>query len=119
MASRRFFDFAPESSSPPGTNNSPYRSCQSLNGTESPIFHSPRLLSPEDDIIRCENAEASENTPLIAHENHCGTAADQNEFSMSLVFRGSSLSSSSLELEDIPVWKRIRSGKFEFYSFYK
>jgi len=85
MASWRFFDFAPESSSPPGTNNSPYRSCQSLNGTESPIFHLPRLLSPEDDIIRRENAEASENTPLIAHENHYGTAAEQNEFSMSLV----------------------------------
>lgn len=116
MASRRFFDFAPESSSPPGTNNSPYRSWQSLNGTESPIFHSPRSLSPEDDIIRRENTEAPENTPLIADENHYGTAAEQNEFSMSLVFRGSS---SSLELEDIPVWKRIRSGTFEFYLFHK
>ena len=97
MASRGFFDFAADRSSP-----------VSSYGSDSQVFHSPRSLSPQDDIIHRENTEASEI--LVTHENHYGTctppaAANQDERSMSLHFIGSS---SSFELEQVSVWRRIR-----------
>lgn len=103
MSSRSgFYDVT--NSSPP-TTNSPFRSCQSLNGTDSPIFHSPRS-SPDVERMRSENAAPNENTPLITNENHYGRAADnQSELSMSLVFPGSS---NSFEAEAVPFWKHIR-----------
>ena len=95
MASRGFFDFAADRSSP-----------VSSYGSDSQVFHSPRSLSPQDDIIHRENTEASEI--LVTHENHYGTppaAMNQDERSMSLHFTASS---SSFELEQLSVWRRIR-----------
>lgn len=95
MTSQRYSNFHTPSSSPPVTNqSSPFRSCQSLSGTESPAFHSPRS-SPVDELLGRENEDVSE-TPLITHDDHYG--------SMSLVFRGSS---ANFELEKTSLWRRI------------
>ena len=102
MASRGFFE-APNSSPP--TTNSPFRSCHSLSGTDSPIFHSPPS-SPDIERMQTENSASNEITPLIPHENHYGRADDQREMSMSIVFPGSS--SNSFEAEAVPFWKHIR-----------
>ncbi|XP_068695675.1 P protein-like isoform X1 [Montipora foliosa] len=78
------------------------RSCQS----DSPVFLSPRSLSPRDEILQRENTETSEITPLITDENHYGTAADTNELvSMSPDFRGSS---SSYQAGEVSKWRNLR-----------
>ena len=82
--------------------SSPCRSYQSISGTDSPTFYSPRSLSPD---IETRGEEISrENAPLITHENHDGN--DQRELSMSIVFPDSP--SSSTEAGDVPIWKHIR-----------
>lgn len=98
MASRRFQDVVTDSSPQSTTTNSPFTSCQSLSGTDSPIFQSPRS-SPDVEIMRSEGTDPTENTPLITHEDHYGG-------SMSLVFTGNS--SNSFEPEVISFWKHIR-----------
>ncbi|KAJ7327765.1 protein kinase [Desmophyllum pertusum] len=99
MASRRFQDVVTDSSPQSTTTNSPFTSCQSLSGTDSPIFQSPRS-SPDVEIMRSEGTDPTENTPLITHEDHYGG-------SMSLVFTGNS--SNSFEPEVISFWKHIRN----------
>ena len=103
MASRRFFEFDAASSSA-----SSLHSCVS----ESPVFHSPRSMSPVDDEMRGENTEASPTeitcTPLITDENHYGTPGDHDELPMSLNLRRGTPLSSSLELSNVSLWKRIR-----------
>lgn len=79
------------------------RSCQS----DSPVFLSPRSLSPRDEILQRENTETSEITPLITDENHYGTAADTNELvsvSMSSDFHGSS----SNYHTSMSMWRNLR-----------
>lgn len=79
------------------------RSCQS----DSPVFLSPRSLSPRDEILQRENTETSEITPLITDENHYGTAADTNELvsvSMSSDFHGSS----SNYHPSMSMWRNLR-----------
>jgi len=98
MASRGFH--AVTDSSP----NSPCRSYQSISGTESPTFYSPRSLSPDIETIQRAEEVSRENAPLITHENHYGD--NQSELSMSLAFRDRS--SSSFEAEVVPFWKHIR-----------
>jgi len=92
--SRRHLDLDPGSQTPPGTNqSSPFRSFQSLNEPESPSFETPRS-SPVREIHSVD--EPLENAPLLTQEDH---------YSRSLVFPGISV---SFELEDMPLWKRIR-----------
>ena len=98
MASRRFH--AVTASSP----SSPCRSYQSISGTESPTFYSPRSLSPDVETVQRGEEISRENAPLITHENH--DTNNQRELSMSVVFPDSS--SSSCEAEDVPFWKHIR-----------
>ena len=99
MASRGFYDVTGNPSSP--SRNSPH---QSLSGTDSPSFYSPRSLSPDIETMQREEEVSIENAPLITHENH--DENNQSELSMSIVFPGSS--SNSFEAEDVPFWKHIR-----------
>lgn len=94
MASKGFH--AVTDSSP----SSPCRSYQSMSGTDSPTFYSPRSLSP--DIVPVQGGEeiSRDDAPLITHEN------DEGELSMSIVFPDSS--SSSVEAEVVPFWKHMR-----------
>ena len=97
MASRRI-DGA--SLSPPSASSSSLRSYVS----DSSVFHSPQSVSPVNDEMWHENTDS----PLITDEDHYGdhgTSGDHNELSMSLDLRGSS---SSHELNNVSVWKRIR-----------
>ena len=98
MASR--WSYAVTDSSP----NSPCRSYQSISGTDSPSFYSPRSLSPDIETIHRAEGVSTENEPLIARENHYGNS--QTELSMSIVFPSGS--SNSFEAEDVPFWKHIR-----------
>lgn len=98
MTSRGFYEVTIASP------NSPCPSYQSLSGTDSPSFYSPRSLSPDIETIQAGDEVSIENAPLITHENHDGN--DQGELSMSIVFPGSS--SNSFEAEVVPFWKHIR-----------
>lgn len=95
MASRGFH--AATDSSP----NSSCRSYQSISGTASPTFYSPRSLSP--DIERGDEV-SRDDAPLITHEDHHGN--NQSEPPMSIVFPDSS--STSFEAEVVPFWKHMR-----------
>ena len=100
--------FDPGSQSPPSTNqNSPFRSCQSLNEPESPLFHSPESSSEEDSTLLREDDVLENSAPLITQENHHGTERPIGR-SMSLVF---SDSSSSIKTAGIPLWRRVRQVK--------
>lgn len=92
------FHLDPGSQTPPGTNqSSPFRSCQSLNEPESPSFQTPRS-SPVRQIHGVD--DPLENAQLLTLEDHYSEIT-----SRSLVFPGSSV---SFELEDLPLWKRVR-----------
>ena len=84
--------------------NSPCRSYQSISGTDSPTFYSPRSLSPDIETMQTVEEVSGENAPLITQEDHYGSS--QSELSMSVVFHGSS--STSFEAEVVPFWKHIR-----------
>ncbi|XP_020604072.1 P protein-like isoform X3 [Orbicella faveolata] len=98
MASRGFH--AATDSSP----NSSCRSYQSISGTESPTFYSPRSLSPDIEIIQRGDEVSRDDAPLITHEDHHGN--NQSELPMSIVFADSS--STSFEAEVVPFWERMR-----------
>ena len=102
--SRRHFDLDPEFQTPPGTNqSSPFRSFQSLNDPESPTFQTPRS-SPVREIDGID--DSLDNAPLLTQEDHYSEITEREiERPRSLVFPGSSV---SFELEDMPLWKRIR-----------
>ena len=76
--------------STPGSVSPTLHSCLS----ESPVFHTPRSLSPQDEIIRQENPEVTEIAPLLTDESHYGSVEDPNpdnqRASMLLHFRGHS-----------------------------
>ena len=84
--------------------SSPCRSYQSISGTDSPTFYSPRSLSPNIETVERGEEISRENAPLITHENHYGN--NQGELSMSIEFHGSSSSSTAAEV--VPFWKHIR-----------
>lgn len=106
--SRRHFDLDPGIQTPPGTNqSSPFRSFQSLNDPESPTFQTPRS-SPVREIDGID--DSLDNAPLLTQEDHYSEITSYGtereiERPRSLVFAGSSV---SFELEDMPLWKRIR-----------
>ena len=74
--------------------------------SESPVFHTPRSLSPQDEVIQ---DEASEIEPLMTVESHYGSVEDRNpddqRASMSLHFRGRS---SRDEIGSVSKWKILR-----------
>lgn len=98
MASRGFH--AVSDSSP----SSPCRSYQSISGTNSPTFYSPRSLSPDIEVVQRGEEISRENAPVITPENSDGN--NQSQLSMSIAFHDSS--SSSTEAEVVPFWKHIR-----------
>ena len=106
--SRRHFDLDPGFQAPPGTNqSSPFRSFQSLNDPESPSFQTPRS-SPVREIDGID--DSLDNAPLLTQEDHYSEITSYGtereiERPRSPVFPGSSV---SFELEDMPLWKRIR-----------
>ena len=103
MALRRFD--SDSAGSTPRSLSPALHSCLS----ESPVFYSPRSLSPQDEIIRQENAEASEIAPLITEESHYGSVEDPNRdnqlASRSLHLCGSS---SRDEIGSVSKWKMLR-----------
>ena len=103
MALRRFG--SDSAGSTPRSVSPALHSCLS----ESPVFHTPRSLSPQDEIIRQENAEASEIAPLMTVESHYGSVEDRNPHdqraSMLLHFGGRS---SRDEIGSVSKWKILR-----------
>ena len=75
--------------------------------SESPVFHTPRSLSPQDEVVRQENA--SEIEPLMTVESHYGSVEDRNpddqRASMLLHFGGRS---SRDQIGSVSKWKILR-----------
>ena len=88
MAQRRFGSDSAGSS--PGSVSPTLHSCL----LESPVFQTPRALSAQDEIIRQENAEASEMEPLMTEESRYESIENPNpddqRASISVHFRGRS-----------------------------
>ncbi|KAK2566008.1 hypothetical protein P5673_010330 [Acropora cervicornis] len=88
MAQRRFGSDSAGSS--PGSVSPTLHSCL----LESPVFQTPRALSAQDEIVRLENAEASEIEPLMTEESRYESIENPNpddqRASISLHFRGRS-----------------------------
>ncbi|XP_044175790.1 P protein-like isoform X1 [Acropora millepora] len=103
MALRRFG--SDSAGSTPRSVSPALHSCLS----ESPVFHTPRSLSPQDEIIRQENADASEIAPLMTVESHYGSVEDRNpddqRASMLLHFGGRS---SRDQMGSVSKWKILR-----------
>ncbi|XP_015779517.1 PREDICTED: P protein-like [Acropora digitifera] len=103
MAQRRFSSDSAGSS--PGSVSPTLHSCL----LESPVFQTPRALSAQDEIIRQENAEASEIEPLMREESRYESIENPNpddqRASISLHFRGRS---SRDEIGSVPKLKILR-----------